>query len=266
MNNDKYIPGSLDCWRDYPEMYAPLTYDRRNPRRTQGKNIPSPGLCWKRTLREASSDLGHQEYPSELDFHAWALIHVRMDEMCPELRWYDLWDKYMDVPYSEHIRTMAMMRYAEGNLDCPFVKTVGDYEREAEEKAREHPEDIRWLEDCRQKRLAAKAAASSSTSTTIQVLRAQAPGISSHLDISPLRGHPSGAAACAAPRITMNESTASFTPVDAWRAGEDIMAAERAEAAENGYAHEDLYGTPDPHRNMDALRSVVDFDDFPQAP
>ena len=69
-----------------------------------------------------------------------------------------------------------------------------------------------------------------------------------------------------APHITMNESTASFTPVDAWRAGEDIMAAERAEAAENGYAHEDLYGTPDPHRNMDALRSVVDFDDFPQAP
>ena len=68
------------------------------------------------------------------------------------------------------------------------------------------------------------------------------------------------------PRITMNESTASFTLDGAWRAAEAIMAAERAEAAENGYAHEDLYGTPDPHRNMDALRSVVDFDDYPQAP
>ena len=44
------------------------------------------------------------------------------------------------------------------------------------------------------------------------------------------------------------------------------MAAERAEAAENGYAHEDLFGTPDPHRDMDVLRTVVDLDDFPRAP
>ena len=246
-------------------MYAPMTYDRRNPRRTQGKNIPSGGLCWKRTMRDASHDLGNQEYPSLLDYHGWALIHVRMDEMCPELRWYYLWDKYMDVPYSEHIRTMAMMRYAEGNLDCPFVKTLEDYEREGKELALGLPEDMRLLEESRQKRLAAQAAPSPPSSTTIQVLRAQAPGISSHLDISPRRGHPYWAAAYAAPNIAMNEST-SFTLVDAWRAGEDIMAAERAEAAENGYAHEDLYGTPDPHRNMDALRTVVDFDDFPQAP
>lgn len=63
----------------------------------------------------------------------------------------------------------------------------------------------------------------------------------------------------------MNESK-SFTLVDAWRAGEAILAAERAEAAENGYAHEDLYGTPDPHRDMDAMRNVVDFDDYPMAP
>lgn len=63
----------------------------------------------------------------------------------------------------------------------------------------------------------------------------------------------------------MNEST-SFTLGGAWRAAEDIMAAERAMAVENGYAHEDLYGTPDPHRDMEALRTVVDFDDYPQAP
>ena len=63
----------------------------------------------------------------------------------------------------------------------------------------------------------------------------------------------------------LNEAT-SFALADAWRACEDIMAAERAEAAENGYAHEDLFGTPDPHRDMDVMRTVVDLDDFPQAP
>ena len=133
MNNNKCTFGPLDYWRPYPEMYAPLTYDRRNPRRTQGKNIQSPGLCWKRTLRAAT---GRKEYPPNDDHHAWAILLARVDEMCPELRWYDLWLKYEDVPYSEHIRTMAMMRYAEGNLDCPFVKTVEDHEREQREFAR----------------------------------------------------------------------------------------------------------------------------------
>ena len=61
----------------------------------------------------------------------------------------------------------------------------------------------------------------------------------------------------------MNDST-SFTLAGAWRIGEEILADEWAEAADNGYAHEDLYGTPDPHRDMDAMRSVVDLDDFPQ--
>ena len=202
MNNKKCTFGPLDYWRDYPLMYAPLTYDRRNPRRTQGKNIEPPSYWLIHTMRAAERELGHTEDdPSPYDFHATAVAHARKDEMCPELRWYSLWLKYEDVPYSEHIRDMAMKRWTEGNLDCPFVKTVGDYEREEEEFARKHPEDLRLLEASRQRRLAAEAAAASPASTTIQVLRAQAPGISSHTDISPRRGQPYGAARCGRPTL-----------------------------------------------------------------
>lgn len=61
----------------------------------------------------------------------------------------------------------------------------------------------------------------------------------------------------------MNERH-SFTPASAWRAGEEIMAAEWAEAVQHGYSHEDRYGTPDPHRGLDAMRDAVDFDDVPE--
>ena len=119
------------CGRTF--CFAPETSDPRNERRVPGEAF-EPASVWSvRALRNACSS---GDYPDHDDHDEWAVLHACMDRMYPELRWDRMISMYARTPYAEHVRDMAMQRFAEGDLDCPIAPTREEYRSRMEASAR----------------------------------------------------------------------------------------------------------------------------------